>query len=154
MERRLFLKSTLAGSAIAVAAGAGLLSPKSVMAAWPENAFGPQAVNDSMNALFGSSSAEASSAIEITAPDIAENGAVVPITVETTLSNIDSIALMVAEAGSPLVANFALGSTAGGMVATRIKMASSSDVVAVVNAGGKLYSAQRQVQVTVGGCGG
>ena len=153
MERRLFLKSTLAGSAVAVAAGAGLLTPNAVLAAWPEAAFGSKAVDDALKALYGSSSTSAGD-ITITAPDIAENGAVVPVTVETNISNVEGIALLVREANSPLVADYVMGGTAGGMVATRIKMGGTSDVVAVVKAGGSLYSASQQIQVTVGGCGG
>ena len=81
MQRRTFLRGTLAGSAIGVAVGAGLLTPQAVLGAWPKKAFEAKKVGDALDALFGSSDAAASGDIKIKAPDIAENGAVVPITV-------------------------------------------------------------------------
>ncbi|MGD8484273.1 MAG: thiosulfate oxidation carrier protein SoxY, partial [Thioalkalispiraceae bacterium] len=83
MQRRTFLKGSLAGSAVAVAVGAGLLSPRAVLAAWPKSAFEAKNVQDAMNGLFGSAQSAPSSDINIKAPDIAENGAVVPVSVKT-----------------------------------------------------------------------
>jgi sulfur-oxidizing protein SoxY len=104
--------------------------------------------------LLGSGTTEPSEAIKIKAPDIAENGAVVPITVETTLEGVESIAIIASENPSPLVANFNLGKGALGFVSTRIKMGKTGDVIGVVKAGDKLYSAKKGVKVTIGGCGG
>ncbi|NNG14415.1 MAG: twin-arginine translocation signal domain-containing protein, partial [Gammaproteobacteria bacterium] len=78
MERRTFLKGSMAGSAVAVAVGAGLLTPQSVLAAWPKAAFDAKGVDSTMTALLGSKDSAASKDIKIKAPDIAENGAVVP----------------------------------------------------------------------------
>ena len=153
-QRRILLKGSLAAGSLGLAVGAGLLAPRTVLAAWNEAAFGAKAVPDALNALVGSSSAEESAEIKIKAPDIAENGAVVPVTVSTGMGGVESIAVLAANNPSPLVANFNLGEGALGFVSTRIKMGKSGDVIAVVKAGGKVYSSKKEVKVTIGGCGG
>jgi sulfur-oxidizing protein SoxY len=155
MKRRTFLQGSLAGSAVAVAVGAGLLNPRSVLAAaWPQAAFDAKSVQDAMNSLFGSADSTASDDIKIKAPDIAENGAVVPVSVNTGIAGVTAIALITEKNASPLAASFNLGSTAKGFVSTRLKMSKTSDVIAVVEAGGKRYAAKKNVKVTIGGCGG
>lgn len=154
MKRRIFLKRSLTASAVGVAAGAGLLAPQQILAAWNQAAFEAKEVPDALNALLGSGATEPSEAIKIKAPDIAENGAVVPITVDTSLEGVESIAIIASANPVPLVANFNLGKGAQGFVSTRIKMGKTGDVIGVVKAGGKLYSASKGVKVTIGGCGG
>ena len=154
MKRRIFLKGSMAASVLGVAAGAGLLTPSAVLAAWPESAFKAKSIGDAMKALTGSDAMEESGDIKVKAPDIAENGAVVPISVTTSISGVESISIIASNNPSPLVASFTLGAGAQGYASTRIKMGKSGDVVAVVKAGGKLYSAKKGVKVTIGGCGG
>ncbi len=153
-NRRVLLKGTLAAGATGIAISAGLLTPKAVLAAWPKAAFEAKDTNTALQASFGSSSTTKSSDIKLKAPDIAENGAVVPITVTSNISNTESISIVVKENGTPLAATFNLGANAKGFVSTRIKMGKTSDVIAVVKAGGKLYSTSKNVKVTIGGCGG
>ncbi|MEW7977696.1 MAG: thiosulfate oxidation carrier protein SoxY [Candidatus Sedimenticola endophacoides] len=153
IKRRVFLKGSMATGTLGVAA-AGLLSPTAVLAAWPEAAFKAKKVDEVLTNLMGSSEMSDSAEIKIRAPDIAENGAVVPISVTTTMSGIESIAIVVANNPSPLVASFNPGAGAEGFVSTRIKMGKTSDVIAVVKADGKLHSARKEVKVTIGGCGG
>jgi sulfur-oxidizing protein SoxY len=88
------------------------------------------------------------------APEIAENGAVVPISVATTLTDVTSISFLVSENPVVLVASYRIPAGTVPGVANRIKMAKTSNVIVVVEAGGKLYSATKEVKVTVGGCGG
>jgi len=154
MQRRTFLQGSLAGSAVAVAVGAGLLSPRAVLAAWPQGAFEAKSVQDAMNGLFGAADSTTSADISIKAPDIAENGAVVPVSVDTSISGANRIAILAEKNGQPLAASFDLGASAKGSVSTRIKMGKTSDVIAVVDAGGKRYAARKNVKVTIGGCGG
>ncbi|MEW8014643.1 MAG: thiosulfate oxidation carrier protein SoxY [Candidatus Sedimenticola endophacoides] len=154
IKRRVFLKGSMATGTLGVAAAAGLLSPTAVLAAWPEAAFKAKKVDEVLTNLMGSSEMSDSAEIKIRAPDIAENGAVVPISVTTTMSGIESIAIVVANNPSPLVASFNPGAGAEGFVSTRIKMGKTSDVIAVVKADGKLHSARKEVKVTIGGCGG
>ena len=153
-KRRIFLKGTLASSAVAVAVGAGLLSPRQVLAAWPKAAFEAKTVQDAMKGIYGSDLSTPSADINIKAPDIAENGAVVPVTVTSNMANIESITIIAEKNGTPLAASFNLGATAKGNISTRIKMAKTSNVIAVVKADGKVYSARKEVKVTIGGCGG
>jgi len=154
MKRRTFLNGTLATGMLGMAASAGLLTPRRVIAAWPESAFRATNPNDALNALHGMSDVQESSDIKIEAPDIAENGAVVPITITTTLP-MEAVTILVPKNPSSLACNFRLnGNAAAGEISTRIKMGETSDVVAVVKSGGKLYSAKKLVKVTIGGCGG
>ena len=153
-KRRILLKGSLAAGAVGAAVGAGLLTPRAVLAAWPEAAFKAGSVEDALNALLGSSTHEASDDIKIKAPDIAENGAVVPVTVESGIEGISSISIIAAGNQTPLIASFELGEGAVGFVSTRIKMAKTADVVAVVQTEGGLLSAAKAVKVTIGGCGG
>jgi sulfur-oxidizing protein SoxY len=154
ISRRVFLQGTMGATALGVAVGAGLLTPKAVLAAWPKAAFEAKQLPDALKALAGTDATTESAEIKIKAPDIAENGAVVPITISTTLAGASSIALIASENPVPLVANFELGEGTEGFASTLIKMGKSGDVVAVVNAGGTLYSAKKGVKVTIGGCGG
>jgi len=154
MKRRSFLKGSLAGSTVAVAIGAGLLNPRQVLAAWPQSAFDAKSVEDAMSNLFGSADNKATDGINIKAPDIAENGAVVPVTVSTKMAGVSAIAIIAEKNGTPLAANFELASNAQPTVSTRIKMGKTMDVIAVVKSGGKLHTARKNVKVTIGGCGG
>jgi sulfur-oxidizing protein SoxY len=154
-KRRILLKGSLTAGAVGIAVGAGLLTPRAVLAAaWPEAAFGATSVDDALNELLGTNTYEADESIKIKAPDIAENGAVVPVTVESDAPGISSISIIAAGNQSPLIASFNLGEPALGFVSTRIKMAKTAEVIAVVKAGDKIMSSAKQVKVTIGGCGG
>ncbi|MCW9013225.1 MAG: thiosulfate oxidation carrier protein SoxY [Gammaproteobacteria bacterium] len=152
-KRRTFLKSTAAVGAVGVAVSAGLLTPRAVFAAWPKAAFEATSLDSAITAAHGGSAA-ASGDIKLKAPDIAENGAVVPITVTSKIAGTESISILVSNNPTPLTGTFNLGSNTEGFVSSRVKMSKTSDVVVVVKAGGKLYSAKKEVKVTIGGCGG
>ncbi|MCP4409283.1 MAG: thiosulfate oxidation carrier protein SoxY [Gammaproteobacteria bacterium] len=153
-KRRIFMKGGLAASAIGVAVGAGLLSPRRVLAKWPSGSFEAESVDAAMKASLGGDQAADSSDVTVKAPDIAENGAVVPVTVSSTLTGVTTIALLVEKNARPLTASYDLAEGTEAYVSNRIKMGKTSDVVAVVKAGGKLYQAKKSVKVTIGGCGG
>jgi sulfur-oxidizing protein SoxY len=154
MKRRIFLKRSLAASAVGIAAGAGLLAPQQILAAWNKAAFEAKELPNALEALLGSSDLTESGDIDVKAPDIAENGAVVPVTITTSIADAESISIIASNNPVPLVANFILGKGATGFASTRIKMGKTGDVIAVVKAGGKLHSAKKEVKVTIGGCGG
>ena len=153
-NRRSFLKTSATAGAVSVAISAGLLTPRSVLAAWPKNAFEAKDVDAALNAAMGNSSLTDSGDINLKAPDIAENGAVVPITVTSTIPGTESISILIPNNATPLAASFNLSSNTAGYVSTRVKMGKTSEVIAVVKAGGKLYSSKKEVKVTIGGCGG
>ncbi len=153
-KRRTFLKSSATAGAIGVAVSAGLITPRAVFAAWPKAAFEAKSFDEALQGAVGSTSLADSGDINLKAPAIAENGAVVPITVTSKISGTESISLLVSNNATPLTATFNMGAGAEGFVSTRIKMGKTSDVVAVVKAGGKLYTTKKEVKVTIGGCGG
>jgi sulfur-oxidizing protein SoxY len=154
MKRRIFLKGSLASSAIGMAVSTGLITPRMVLAAWPKAAFDATNVDGAVNSLFGSTTLTGSDKIKIKAPDIAENGAVVPISIETDIEGVESISIIAEKNATPLTSSFVLGKGVEAFIATRIKMAKTSSVIAVIKAGGKLYSTGKEVKVTIGGCGG
>ncbi|MCA1925205.1 MAG: thiosulfate oxidation carrier protein SoxY [Thiobacillus sp.] len=151
-HRRTFLQGTASAGLIATAIAAGLLKPGQVLADWNATGFTATKPADALAAIGASGAAE-SKDIAIKAPDIAENGAVVPVEVVTTLPNVDSIAILGEKNATPLVALYSL-TDFDGMLATRIRMGQTANVRAVVKAGGKVYTAAKEVKVTVGGCGG
>jgi sulfur-oxidizing protein SoxY len=120
---------------------------------YPEDAFKQKNSDDAIKSLYGKT-AEASDKVKLDAPEIAENGAVVPISVSSTLADVTSISILVAENPNALAASYKIPAGTIPNVANRLKMAKTSNVIAVVEAGGKLYSATKEVKVTVGGCGG
>ena len=120
---------------------------------WPEDAFNKKSEADAIKALYGKT-AEASDKVKLDAPEIAENGSVVPISATTTLDDVTSISFLVADNPNALAASYNIPPGTVPSVANRLKMAKTSNVTAIVEAGGKLYSATKEVKVTVGGCGG
>lgn len=153
-KRRTLLKGSLAAGAVGAAVGTGLLTPDVLLAAWPESAFKAEEVDDALKALLGTSTHETSENVKLKAPDIAENGAVVPVTVESDLEGIDSISIIATGNPVPLAASFNPGEGALGFVSTRIKMAKTAKVIALVKVGDKVMNATKEVKVTIGGCGG
>jgi sulfur-oxidizing protein SoxY len=120
---------------------------------YPEEAFKQKTDAEAIKLLYGKT-AEASDKIKLDAPEIAENGAVVPVSVTTTLADVSSISFLVADNPNVLIASYKILAGTVPAVANRIKMAKTSKVTVLVEAGGKLYSADKEVKVTVGGCGG
>ena len=153
-KRRLFLKGSMAAGIGAIAAAAGLLSPVTVLASWPESAFAAKSMDAALNALLGSASFSESTDIKIKAPSIAENGAVVNVVVSTAMSGVESITILVDKNAAPLALSADLSANVTPFVKTRIKIGKTSEVMGVVKANGKLHSAKKVVKVTVGGCGG
>lgn len=153
--RRLVLKGT--GLVALIGLGAIAFDPRQAWAAandkYPEEAFKQKNEADAIKLLYGKT-AEASDKVKIDAPEIAENGAVVPVSVTTTLDGVTSISFLVSENPIALVATYKIPAGTVPGVANRIKMAKTSNVIVIVEAGGKLYSATKEVKVTVGGCGG
>jgi sulfur-oxidizing protein SoxY len=153
--RRLILK----GAGVVALTGLGIISfdlPAALAAAndkYPEEAFKQKSDAEAIKLLYGKT-AEPSDKVKMDAPEIAENGAVVPVAVTTTLSDVTSIAFLVSENPNALIASYKIPAGTVPSVANRIKMAKTSNVIVIVEAGGKLYSSTKEVKVTVGGCGG
>ena len=151
--RRTFLKLSGAAGTLALAAASGLLKTGEALAAtWNKAGFESKAVKDALASLGAANPAE-SKDILITAPDIAENGAVVPIAVTSKIPNTQSISIIAEKNPFPLSSTFDIANGAEGYVSTRLKMGETSNVRAIVKAGGKFYTAAKEVKITIGGCG-
>lgn len=151
--RRKFIKTaTFVGTAVTV--GSGLLVPQRAIGAYAAAAFEAKDVNAALSASLGSDQHSASDSIKLKAPDIAENGAVVPVTVSATMGKVDAISIVASANATPLTSTYQLSSACEPFVSTRIKMGKTANVIAVVKADGKLYSTSKEVKVTIGGCGG
>jgi sulfur-oxidizing protein SoxY len=144
-----------AGGALALLAafGGALLRPGRALAAWNTGAFAAKSAVDAMKAL-GMSAAEDSKDIEIRAPDIAENGAVVPIDVTSNIAGTTSISVFLEKNPFPYTGTFEFAEGTVPYVHLRAKLGESTPVRVVVAAGGKFYTTAKEVKVTIGGCGG
>jgi sulfur-oxidizing protein SoxY len=152
IKRRQTIKAGGSLALVAAAISTGVL-PASAFADWNKAAFDAKNMGDVLKAM-GGASAEKSADIIITAPDIAENGAVVPVAVASKIAGTESISILVEKNPSSLAAQFEILAGTEANVGTRVKMGQSSNVHAVVKAGGKYYVATKEVKVTLGGCGG
>ncbi len=144
--RRLVLRST-------ALLAAGMLLPLRALAAWDNAAFGAKSLGDALKALGGSAAAD-SKDIVIDAPQIAETGGVVPIEVTSNIPGTRSIAVVIEKNPFPLVSKFEFKEGAVPYVKVNVKIGESSNVRVVAEAGGKHFTAMKEVKVTIGGCGG
>ena len=153
--RRHLLRASGAGTACAALAAVGLLTPlRAIAADWQRGAFTATGFNDALKA-HGSSGSTESREIVFNAPEIAENGAQVVVEVISNLPGNQTISIFVEKNPMPLAASFAFANGALPQVRVPLKMAETSRVRAVVKtADGKLWHAQREIKVTLGGCGG
>ncbi|MCZ8015572.1 MAG: thiosulfate oxidation carrier protein SoxY [Limnobacter sp.] len=154
-NRRTMLKASSGMTVLGLAVAAGLIKPNEVFAAagYPEKAFNAKSLDELMKAL-GSNMPTESKDIAVVAPDIAENGAVVPVGADSKLPKTTEISLLVSNNPSMMSAQFMIPAGTDAKVNTRVKMGKSSDVYALVKADGKYYFAKKEVKVTLGGCGG
>ena len=153
MNRRNFIKNSMlfAGSLVAVPS---LIISGKAYAAWPEKSFDIKDLTESVSSVYGHSNLEESSKVRLKAPEIAENGAIVPINVSTSLDNVESIMIFVENNPQPLSSGYKLTSLSEPSIGTRLKMGKSSNVMAAVKSGDKVYTSTQEVKVTIGGCGG
>ncbi|MCJ7838979.1 MAG: thiosulfate oxidation carrier protein SoxY [Burkholderiales bacterium] len=152
--RRNVLRAGGGASLFAMLAAAGLLSPGAAQAAdVSQKAFESKSLKDVLEAM-GATSHTDSASIIMKAPEIAENGAVVPVGVESKIPGTESIAILIDKNPTPLAASFEIPPGTMPEVSTRVKMAQTSEVYALVKAQGKYYMAKKEIKITIGGCGG
>ena len=145
-SRRLLLK---AGATLAVL----VALPKALLAAaWPKKAFLSTEGGQALSALLGTDETLPSDRITLKLPEMAENGAFVPVTVGTSLENVESISIVVEKNPRPLAASFEIVPGVSPNISSRIKMAETSRVIAVVKTDTGIYSKSRAVVVKLGGC--
>ncbi len=152
-QRREALKSAGAMGLFGALVAAGLITPEMAQAAWDKTAFDAKTMDEALKALGAGKPAD-SKDVQINAPDIAENGAVVPVGVKSTLPGTEFIAILIEKNPSMLAASFKLPEGTAADVSTRVKMGQTSNVFAVVKAGGSFYMSTKEIKVTLGGCGG
>ena len=152
-SRRHALRTGGGAGVLALLLAAGIVKPGKLLAQAGQSAFEVKTLPDALKAL-GAQNPASSDAIQIKAPEIAENGAVVPIGVESRLPGTQSITLLVEKNPQPLTASFDIPAGTEPSIATRVKMGESSDVYALVKADGKFYMAKKEIKITLGGCGG
>lgn len=154
MKRRVLLGGALGSGVLAIVISRGLLMAQEVLASWPKEAFDARSLQDAMTGLLGSANTTASEYIRIEATTNAVNGASVPVTVFTDgLDKVESVNIFVEKNPAPLLANFEMSDTVANYLTMRIKLAETSDVIAVVKTGSRLYSAKKKIKVSIGGCG-
>ena len=152
--RRNLLQASGGVTVMVLATTAGIFKPSIAHSQeWNKAAFDTKTLQDTVKALGGATAVE-SKEIMITSPDIAENGAVVPVSVTSRLGKTESISILVEKNPNALSAAFDIPGGTEPFVSTRVKMGQTSNVFALVKAEGKYYFATKEVKVTLGGCGG
>lgn len=154
-QRRTILKGAISASTLALVAASGLLLPQRVLAHWPTNAFNAKTVEDALMALLGHAEVADDSVVQFkvgSPPSYAVNGASVPIEIQSTLKDIERIAILVEKNPNPLAMSLDFTPAVKLPFKSMIKIAEDSLVIAVISAGGKLYKTSRMVEVDIGGC--
>lgn len=154
-QRRDFVKGAISASTLALVAGSGLLLPQKVLAHWPRDAFTAETVEDALLALLGQSEIATDEQVSFKVgapPSYAVNGASVPVEVQSSLQDIQRIAILVDKNPFPLAASIELTAAVALPFKTMIKIAEDAEVMAVIRAGDKLYRTSREIAVDIGGC--
>ena len=152
-QRRNVLKTGSGAALLTVLAAAGIITPGMALADWNKAAFDAKSMADTLKAI-GAGTPTDSKDVQVTGPDIAENGAVVPVGVSSTLPNITMVAILIEKNPNALSATFNLPEGTEANVQTRVKMGQTSNVYALVKSDGKFFMATKEIKVTLGGCGG
>jgi len=154
-SRRQALRTGGGLTLLALLAAAGWLRPGDAVAeGWNTGAFESHSLDDTVKALGGSAPAQSKDIVFVATPDIAENGAVVPIGITSNIPKTESIAILIEKNPNMLSAVFDIPAGTDPALSTRVKMAQTSNVYALVKADGKYYVASKEIKVTLGGCGG
>lgn len=154
LNRRKALKAGSGMGLLALFGGLSLLRSTEALAEWNKVAFSSKAMDEALTSLGVTSTENNAAAIQLTVPEIAENGAVVPVTVSSSLANVEQISILVDKNPNVLAASFTFPQGTEALVTTRVKMGQTANVVAIVKADGKFYRTAKEVKVTAGGCGG
>ncbi len=153
LSRRHFIRLGVLCSSTGLLLASGMLKLRQAWAGRPDQAFLSETLDDAMQKLFGEAEIIDSDDVQLNIADIAENGSVVPVKVTYDPPGIESVYLLADKNPIPLLASFEFSQAAQGTVSTRIKLAETGAVLAIVKANGKLYRASKHIEVTEGGCG-
>jgi sulfur-oxidizing protein SoxY len=153
LQRRNTLKTGGGLGILGLFMAAGLIKPELAQAAWSKSAFDAKTMDEAYAALGAGKPVE-SKEISINAPDIAENGAVVPVTIMSKLAKIEKMVILIEKNPNMVAATFTIPEGTEAEVTTRVKMGQTSNIYAMVKADGKFFYAVKEIKVTLGGCGG
>jgi len=154
-SRREVLKSGGGVTLMALLLAAGWLKPGSAAAqAWNKSAFDAKSMDEAIKAFGGGVPAQSKDIVFVSTPDIAENGAVVPISITSSLPKTESIAILIEKNPNMLAGSFDIPPGTEPAISTRVKMGQTSNVYALVKADGRYFVASKEIKVTLGGCGG
>lgn len=154
VERRSVLKAGVSFGLLAFVGAFGLLKSGMAFAGWNKPAFSSKTMDDAFAAMGATAPENNAVSIQLTVPEIAENGAIVPVSVSSSLPHVEQISIFVDKNPNVMAASFVLPEGAEAVVTTRVKMGQTANVVALVKADGKFYRTAKEVKVTAGGCGG
>ncbi|HSV19857.1 MAG TPA: thiosulfate oxidation carrier protein SoxY [Casimicrobiaceae bacterium] len=155
LRRRQALKTGGGMTLLALVTAAGWLRPAEAAAqAWNKGAFETHAMDETLKALGATTPVPSKDIVFVATPDIAENGAVVPIGITSNVPRTESIAILIEKNPNMLAAVFDIPAGTEPALSTRVKMAQTSNVYALVKADGKYHVASKEIKVTLGGCGG
>ncbi len=152
-QRRNVLKTGTGAAVLGALAAAGIIKPGIALAEWNKSAFEAKSMADTLKAL-GAAQPIDSKDVQVTGPDIAENGAVVPVGVTSAIPGTTLMAILIEKNPNALAATFTLPAGTEANVQTRVKMGQTSNIYALVKAGDKFFVATKEIKVTLGGCGG
>jgi sulfur-oxidizing protein SoxY len=152
MRRRIFLQQGMVSAGGLVALQAGLLTPRRVPAAWPDEVYAHRDYAAALRAVTGGTTVLPSAAIDIEVPELIEDGRLVEVTVSSSIEGTEEIIILSEKNPLPLIARFVMGPRSVPTIKTRIKMGGTGNVVALVRGKGAFFSAKKQAQVTEGGC--
>ena len=152
-SRRKILKSGVSLGLLSALMAVGMISPQQAQAAVGRGAFDAKTLDEAYKAI-GVNAPTMSDQVLINASDIAENGAVVPIGIKSNLANTEMVALLIERNPNPLAASYTMTDMTIPDLTMRVKMGQTSNVIALVKADGKFYTATKEIKITLGGCGG
>ena len=153
MTRRTFVRASIAGAVVSTSLAAGALTPRGVQAALPRQTFFSGSPADAIRLVLGTDQSTMSAAVELDLPGMAETGDLVQLSVRTTLADVESITIVADKNPNPIIAHYRIDSQLEPYIATRVRLAQSGDVHALVKAGGAVYRTTRHVEIGLGGCG-
>jgi sulfur-oxidizing protein SoxY len=151
-NRRAFIKKSIALGGYSILASSGLFASFKANAEWLSETTSTNILQQTIKRLFKNQKIVESDQIDIQIPKTAENGAAVPITVTSSLRNVESIAILVEKNPIPLAAKFKLSPDLDPFVSARLKITESSAVAVIVETNEGFYSTSKKVIVTSNGC--
>ena len=153
VSRRTFVRAAVGGVVFSTSFGSSLLTPRRATAALPPQTFFAPSPTDAIGAVLGTDQAPLDAAVELEIPSMVEVADMVPLTVRTTLDNVESVTIVADDNPNPIIAHYRLTPPLWPDIATRVRLAKSGNVHALVRAGGTVHRATKHVEISISGCG-